>query len=118
MLIQLVACINFMNLSTARASKRAKEVGVRKVIGAGRNDLIKQFLGESILLAFIGVLFSLPLLFLMLPYLNEITEANIGYSFLADYRIWLLMFGLIIFTGLFAGSYPAFICRRSGRSRS
>ena len=63
-LIQLIACINFMNLSTARASKRAKEVGVRKVIGAGKYDLITQFLGESFLLSFIGVIIALPLLWL------------------------------------------------------
>ncbi len=60
-MIQLIACINFMNLSTARASKRAKEVGVRKVVGAGRADLIKQFLGESFLLTLIGVILALPL---------------------------------------------------------
>src|SRR3984885_1822414 len=76
-LIQVIACINFMNLSTARASKRAKEVGVRKVIGAGKYDLVKQFLGESFLLAFIGVLTALPLLSIVLPYLNQITQADI-----------------------------------------
>jgi putative ABC transport system permease protein len=68
-LIQIIACINFMNLSTARASKRAKEVGVRKVIGAGRMDLIRQFLGESFLLSLISVMIALPLLILALPYL-------------------------------------------------
>ncbi|HVX48900.1 MAG TPA: ABC transporter permease [Chitinophagaceae bacterium] len=107
-LIQVIACINFMNLSTARASKRAKEVGVRKVIGAGRKDLIKQFIGESLLLSSIGVLLALPLLLLLLPYLNNLTKANITYAFLADYRVWLAMAGMIGITGLFAGSYPAF----------
>ncbi len=66
-LIQIIACINFMNLSTARASKRAKEVGVRKVIGAGRKDLVKQFLGESFLLSLISVMIAVPLLFLCCP---------------------------------------------------
>ena len=107
-LIQVIACINFMNLSTARASKRAKEVGVRKVIGAGKKDLIKQFLGESFLLSLIGVLIALPLLLIALPYLNKITQADIQLSFFSDYRLWLMLGSLIIVTGLVAGSYPAF----------
>jgi putative ABC transport system permease protein len=107
-LIQVIACINFMNLSTARASKRAKEVGVRKVIGAGKGDLIKQFLGESFLLSFIGVAIALPLLVVALPYLNQITHADIQLSFFSDYRIWLTLIALIIVTGFVAGSYPAF----------
>jgi len=72
-LIQVIACINFMNLSTARASKRAKEVGVRKVIGAEKRDLIKQFMSESFLLSLIGAIIALPLLLLLLPYLNNVT---------------------------------------------
>jgi putative ABC transport system permease protein len=107
-LIQVIACINFMNLSTARAAKRAKEVGVRKVIGAGRGDLIRQFLGESLLLSFIGVLLALPLLFILLPYLNQLTHADISLSFLENYRVWLMMLGLVLGTGLVSGSYPAF----------
>ena len=107
-LIQVIACINFMNLSTARASKRAKEVGVRKVIGAGKYDLIKQFLGESFLLAFIGIIIALPLLYFCLPWLNEITRANIQLAFFADYRLWLMLAALVLVTGLLAGSYPAF----------
>lgn len=107
-MIQVIACINFMNLSTARASKRAKEVGVRKVIGAGKYDLIKQFLGESFLLAFIGVIIALPLLWVALPYLNGITHTDIRLSFFADYRLWLMLASLVTVTGLVAGSYPAF----------
>jgi putative ABC transport system permease protein len=107
-LIQVIACINFMNLSTARASKRAKEVGVRKVIGAGRTDLIKQFLGESFLLSLVGVAIALPLLIVMLPYFNQITQADIQLQFLSDYRLWLMLAGIIVVTGLAAGSYPAF----------
>jgi len=107
-LIQVIACINFMNLSTARASKRAKEVGVRKVIGAGKFDLIKQFLGESFLLAFIGVMIALPLLWLLLPYLNQLTQSNIQLSIFTDYRLWLMLVILILVTGFVAGSYPAF----------
>jgi len=107
-LIQVIACINFMNLSTARASKRAKEVGVRKVIGAGKYDLIKQFLGESFLLAFIGVVIALPLLLMLLPYLNQLTQTNIPLSVFSDYRLWLMLASLILITGFVAGSYPAF----------
>ncbi len=106
--IQVIACINFMNLSTARASKRAKEVGVRKVIGAGKSDLVKQFLGESFLLSLMGVVIALPLLIVFLPYLNSLTQADIHLSFLQDYRLWLMMAGLITVTGIVAGSYPAF----------
>lgn len=107
-LIQVIACINFMNLATARASKRAKEVGVRKVIGAQVNDLVKQFLGESFLLSLLAVAVALPLLFLTLPYLNRITHADIALSLLSNYKLWLMLAGIIVFTGLFAGSYPAF----------
>src|SRR6266536_2520790 len=107
-LIQVIACINFMNLSTARASKRAKEVGVRKVIGAEKRDLVKQFMSESFLLSLIGVLIALPLLILVLPYLNQVTQADIHLSMFNDYRIWLLLAGIIIITSFVAGSYPAF----------
>ena len=107
-LIQVIACINFMNLSTARASKRAKEVGVRKVIGAERKDLVKQFMSESFLLSVISVIIALPLLLLALPYLNQVTQANINLGMFSDYKIWLLLAGIIIITGVVAGSYPAF----------
>ena len=94
-LIQIIACINFMNLSTARASKRAKEVGVRKVIGAGRMDLVRQFLGESFLISLLSVLIALPLLLLLLPYLNQITQADIQASFLKDIRVWIMLGSLV-----------------------
>ena len=108
LLIQVIACINFMNLSTARASRRAKEVGVRKVLGAGRQDLVRQFLGESFLLALIGTLVALPLLYVSLPFLNRLTGADIGFGFVLNYKVWTLFAGLILMTGLVAGSYPAF----------
>jgi putative ABC transport system permease protein len=107
-LIQVIACINFMNLSTARAAKRAKEVGVRKVIGARIKDLVRQFLGESLLLSFFSVLLALPLLVLMLPYLNRATNADIHFSFFTDLRFWLLLGGIALFSGLLSGSFPAF----------
>jgi len=107
-MIQLIACINFMNLSTARASKRAKEVGVRKVVGAERIDLVKQFLGESFLLTLISVLLAIPLLYIAIPYLNQITQTNIQLNFLSHYSIWLILIVIVVITGAVAGSYPAF----------
>ncbi|WP_413669557.1 FtsX-like permease family protein [Mucilaginibacter sp. Mucisp86] len=107
-LIQVVACINFMNLSTARASKRAKEVGVRKVIGAGQGDLMKQFLGESFMLTLMGVAIALPLLVVLLPYLNHVTHSDIKLTFFSNYKLWVMLAGMILVTGLVAGSYPAF----------
>jgi len=107
-MIQVIACINFMNLATARASKRAKEVGVRKVIGAGRDSLMKQFLAESLFLSLIGIMIALPLLILCLPFFNQITQADIQLTLFRDYRLWLLLSGLVLITGLLAGSYPAF----------
>jgi putative ABC transport system permease protein len=107
-LIQVIACINFMNLSTARASKRAKEVGVRKVLGAEKGQLVRQFLGESFLLALAGMAIALPLLFLTLPWLNWLTHAEVSWSLVYNYRIGLLFAGLVLATGIIAGSYPAF----------
>ncbi len=107
-LIQVVACINFMNLSTARASKRAKEVGVRKVIGAGQGDLMKQFLGESFMLTLMGVAIALPLLILLLPYLNQVTHTDIRLTFFSNYLLWVMLMGIVVVTGFVAGSYPAF----------
>jgi len=107
-LIQVIACINFMNLSTAKASGRAKEVGIRKVVGARNNSLVFQFLAESFLLALIGVTIAVLMLTFTLPYLNRITQADISLSVLTDYTIWLLLGAIVVATGLLAGSYPAF----------
>jgi len=107
-LIQMIACINFMNLSTARASRRAKEVGVRKVVGAGRFALMKQFLAESLFLSLLGILIALPLLILALPYLNQITDADIHLILFRDFRLWIFLVLLVLVTGFLAGSYPAF----------
>lgn len=107
--IQLVACINFINLSTARANKRAKEIGVRKAIGADKGNLIRQFLGESVLLALFASVLSLPLTALSLPYVNSLTQGNVGFSDLFDWRNIVVLLVLGIFTGLLAGLYPALI---------
>lgn len=108
LLIQVIACINFMNLSTARASKRAKEVGVRKVIGAARKDLVKQFLSESFLLTLISILIALPLLIIALPFLNQITQSAVTLSVLQNKMTLFMLGSLVILTALVAGSYPAF----------
>src|SRR5678810_849825 len=102
-LIQVIACINFMNLSTARASKRAKEVGIRKVVGAERSDLMKQFMSESFLMSLISVLIALPLLLLTLPLLNQLTQADIHTSMFANYSLWLFLWGIILATGVIVG---------------
>lgn len=105
--ILIVACINFMNLATARSVKRAKEVGVRKVIGSTRASLVGQFLGESILLAVIAMTLSLLSVQVLLPAFNLFTGKQIA-SPLSNTNYWMLFGGLALFTGLVAGSYPAF----------
>ena len=107
-LIQLIACINFMNLSTARASKRAKEIGVRKVIGAQKTALLKQFLTESFLLTLLAVMLALPVMILAMPWLNQLTGTNVNIALLSNVRIWGMLLVLTLVTGLVAGSYPAF----------
>lgn len=106
--ILLIACINFMNLSTARSLKRAKEIGVRKVIGALRSSLIQQFLGEALLFTTLAVAISLVLVGLLLPAFNMLTSKQIVFP-LNDYTFWLSILTLIFITGLIAGSYPALL---------
>lgn len=105
--ILLIACINFMNLSTARSERRAREVGIRKVIGAHRFSLISQFLGESILISLISGLLGLIIVQLSLPAFNQLTEKHVAIDF-SDFRFWLYVVLFILVTGLLAGSYPAF----------
>jgi putative ABC transport system permease protein len=106
--ILLIACINFMNISTARAATRAKEVGIRKVTGASKGQLVGQFLGESILLAFFAHILAMIIVETLLPAFNHFTgkEMSCGYM---DFRFYLGILGMILFVGLIAGSYPAFI---------
>jgi ABC-type antimicrobial peptide transport system permease subunit len=111
MLILFIACINFMNLSTAQSQKRAKEVGVRKVTGAGRISLIGQFLCESVVLASIAGLFALILVQWSLPFLNQIIDKSLTLHF-ENPSLWLSLVAFIVFTGLLAGSYPAFFLSR------
>ncbi len=105
--ILLIACINFMNLSTARSEKRAREVGVRKVAGAYRFSLIGQFLSESILIALISGLFAILIVWISLPAFGTLVERNLSLQF-GSPLFWLSFSGFILFTGTLAGSYPAF----------
>jgi predicted permease len=105
--ILLIACINFMNLSTARAVRRGKEIGVRKVAGAARTSLIGQFLGEALLLTLLAGMLSLLLVMLVLPLFNELTGKGLSVPFFAP-SWWLATAAGVVMTGLVAGSYPAF----------
>lgn len=105
--VLLIACINFMNLSTARSGNRAKEVGLRKVVGAKKGNLICQFYGESILLAFIGLFFSLLIIFFILPGFSTFAGKEFTFKTLLHWKFLLGMFSVTLLTGLIAGSYPA-----------
>lgn len=104
--ILLIACINFMNLATARSVKRAKEVGLRKVVGSNRIHLIIQFFGESVLFCLLATLLSLLLLLAAIPAFNYLTEKQINYPFI-QLSFWISLFKLTLVTGLIAGIYPA-----------
>ena len=104
--ILIIACINFMNLSTARSEKRAKEVGVRKVMGAEKSSLIWQFLGESFMMCILALVIALVLVQMLLPYFNELTQKNIHFFDEPCLIFWII--GLTLLTGLLAGLYPAF----------
>jgi putative ABC transport system permease protein len=104
----IIACINFMNLSTARSSKRSAEVGVRKVLGAEKQALIRQFLGESLMMAFIAFGFALLLTQLMLPLFEKVSDKHFLFGLNEQLLLFAGFFVLAIITGLLAGSYPAF----------
>jgi hypothetical protein len=103
----LIACINFMNLSTARSERRAKEVGVRKVIGAVKSSLILQFMCESVLLAFIAGVVAFILVKLVLPVFSFLANAPVVVSFQSP-LFWIMALCFVLLTGVLAGSYPAF----------
>ncbi len=104
----LIACINFMNLSTARSSKRSAEVGVRKVLGAEKSALIRQFLGESLLMTLIAFVLALVIVVTFLPAFNQLSDKHIILSFSADKVLFVEFLALALLTGVIAGSYPAF----------
>jgi putative ABC transport system permease protein len=104
--VLLLACINFMNLSTARSEKRAKEVGIRKAIGSMRTQLVSQFFSESLLVAFFSFLLSIGIVQLLLPFFNAVADKNLHIPY-AVAGFWIAGIGFTVFTGLLAGSYPA-----------
>jgi len=105
-LILVVACINFMNLATARSARRAKEIGLRKVAGAVRGQLVIQFLSESVLISFLSLFLALIVVHLFLPVFNELADRKLSLDFF-NLQLWLSLIGIALFTGLISGSYPA-----------
>jgi putative ABC transport system permease protein len=107
--ILIIACINFINLTTARATERAKEVGIRKVAGAVKSQLARQFIGESIIICFIAYLLTLALSALLLPSFNELAGKTISKGIFENSQLILLLLGAAVSIGLLAGIYPAFV---------
>ncbi|MGF7217194.1 putative permease [Spirosoma lacussanchae] len=102
----IIACINFMNLATARSARRAKEVGIRKVVGAERAYLIGQFVGEAVLMAGLALVFAVLLVQILLPVFNRLTDKDMAIQY-GDPLYWLTGLGLALLTGIVSGSYPA-----------
>lgn len=107
--ILLIACINFMNLATARSVNRAKEVGVRKVVGAYRRHLISQFLSESVFMAFVALVLSIMVVVITLPLLNSFTGKLMTFNPFDNTLLGLALVGITLFVGVLSGSYPAFV---------
>jgi putative ABC transport system permease protein len=105
--VLMVACINYMNLSTARSEKRAREVGVRKALGSSRKTIMGQFVLESLLLSFLSMLLAIALVEVSLPYFNNLLAITIQINY-SSFLFWAVIIGLVFITGILAGSYPAF----------
>ncbi len=105
--ILFIACINFMNLATAKSGNRAKEVGMRKVAGAHKTDIVRQFYGESILLAFIALLVALTIVWLLLPTFNNLAAKELSMGVSGNIVVLLGLLGITLLTGVISGSYPA-----------
>jgi putative ABC transport system permease protein len=108
-LVLLIACFNFINLSTARSANRATEIGIRKVIGSQKSQIVKQFLCESILISLIGLFTGILLVFLFLPFFNNLLDKEIETTALLNVSVLIGILGVMILTGFVAGSFPAFI---------
>lgn len=106
-IILLIACVNFMNLSTAQSERRAKEVGIRKTLGSGKNSLLLQFLGETLFLSVLSFVFAVIIVFIATPMFGKLLNQTIQIPF-NEQVWWLIALGIVLFTGLIAGSYPAF----------
>jgi ABC-type antimicrobial peptide transport system permease subunit len=109
--VLMLACINFMNLSTARSEKRAKEVGIRKTVGSARGQLIGQFLSESVLVAFISFVFAVGLVLLLMPMFNKLADKKIELPW-TNSLFWIIALAFTFITGLISGSYPALYLSR------
>ena len=107
--ILLIGCINFINLTIAQSLKRSKEIGIRKVVGGERGQLVFQFLGESFMLALIAFVLGLGLVQISLPFFNKLSDKELAFSYLLDWRLILIYIGLFLTTGLMAGFYPALV---------
>ncbi|MDZ7716648.1 MAG: FtsX-like permease family protein [Balneolaceae bacterium] len=107
--ILIIACINFMNLATARSAERGSEVGIRKVLGANREQLFAQFMGESILMSFAAMVLAVLLVYLVLPYFNSFTGKELAFDLLQNTYLFFGLIGLFIFVGIIAGIYPAVV---------
>jgi len=107
--ILLIACINFINLSTARSNTRAKEIGMRKVVGAGKSDIIKQFIGESIILSIFSLFLAVGLVYMFLPAFNSLSGKQLSLDITGNISTLLGLIGITLFTGLVSGSYPALL---------
>ena len=105
--VLFIACINYMNLTTARFANRAKEIAVRKVAGASRRNLVTQFLSEAFLISVIALLLAVALVEILLPYFNAFTEKKLTLGFSTDYRIWIGVLLVVMLVGLLSGFYPA-----------
>ncbi len=106
--IMILACVNFMNLSTAQSATRAKEVGIRKVLGSARSQLIRQFLTEAFLYTFLSTLIALLLVSILLPLFNNIAGKSLSFQSIFSSGIWIFIIILMVVTSILAGSYPAF----------
>ncbi len=107
--ILVIACINFVNLTVARSLKRAKEIGIRKVVGGQRRQLIIQFLSESFILSFLAFVFAILLVQLTLPIFNELSNKALSFSYLLDIKLIAGFAMIFLVTGLLAGFYPAIV---------
>jgi putative ABC transport system permease protein len=106
--IILLACVNFINLATAQSSKRSKEIGIRKVLGSFKSQLIKQFLSEAVFFTLISTVLSVVLVWVLLPYFNQLSGKSLSFQSIFQDGVWLFILGLALLTALLSGTYPAF----------
>ncbi len=109
LLILLIASVNYMNLSTARSAERAKEVGLRKVVGSMRSQLVMQFLGESLITTFISLVIAIHIAIIVLPFLNNLTGASMSLNLTGNIVLDIFILGMLLIVGALAGLYPAFV---------